>query len=135
GVQAEVNIRCLVQIKRSEGDRLVTESNEWGHPVLVGEYRNFGEALLAAGQQFGEREAFVSANERLSYAQWARSAQGLAALLQERGIGPGDTVAIIVPTSIDYAICAAAVELLGAVASGINTRLGPREIQAILAKA
>lgn len=113
----------------------MTESNEWGHPVLVGEYRNFGEALLAAGQQFGEREAFVSANERLSYAQWARSAQGLAALLQERGIGPGDTVAIIVPTSIDYAICAAAVELLGAVASGINTRLGPREIQAILAKA
>lgn len=112
----------------------MSEAGSWGQPVLTGEHRNFGEALLAAGQQFGERDAFISGVQHLSYGQWARSAQGLAALLQELGVGPGDRVAIMLPSSIDYAICAAAVELMGAVASGINTRLGPREIQAIFAK-
>jgi acyl-CoA synthetase (AMP-forming)/AMP-acid ligase II len=52
----------------------------------------------------------------------------------ERGVRPGDRVAIILPSSADYAICSAAIMLMGAVASGINTRLGPREMQAILAK-
>ncbi|MDY0013111.1 MAG: AMP-binding protein [Rhodocyclaceae bacterium] len=112
----------------------MSDAGEWGRPALVGDYSNFGEALLAAGEQFGEREAFVSGNERLSYAQWARRAQGLAALLLERGIRPGDPVAIVLPSSTDYAICAAAILLVGGVASGINTRLGPREIQAIFAK-
>lgn len=113
----------------------MSDTGEGGRPVLVGDYRNFGEALLAAGEQFGEREAFVSGNERLSYAQWVRSAQGLASLLVERGVRPGEPVALILPSSIDYAICSAAVLLMGAVVSGINTRLGPREIKAIFAKA
>lgn len=102
--------------------------------ALQGDYQNFGEALLAAGRQFGERDAIVNGEQRLSFSQWAQAAKGLAALLVERGVAPGDRVAIILPTSIDYAICSAAILLLGAVASGINTRLGPREIQSILAK-
>lgn len=107
---------------------------ESGPPVLTGDYRNFGELLLAAGQEFGQREALVRGDQRLSYAEWARSARGLVALLRERGVAPGDRVAIILPSSADYAICSAATMLMGAVASGINTRLGPREMQAILAK-
>ena len=42
-------------------------------------------------------------------------------------------VAIALPPSIDYAIACAAVLRLGAVATGINTRLGPRETAAIVA--
>lgn len=112
----------------------MNESCTWGRPVLEGEQRNFGEALQAAGLEFGDRPAFVAGNDRLSYADWARSALGLASLLLERGIRPGDRVAIILPSSIDYAVAAAAAMLVGAVASGINTRLGPREIEAIFAK-
>src|SRR5690606_29030675 len=97
------------------------EKDHASQPPLVGNYRNFGEALLAAGRQFGAREAFVCTDQRLSYAQWAHSAQGLAAQLVARGIRPGDRVAIILPSSIDYAVCAAAILLIGAVASGINT--------------
>src|SRR6202034_3606687 len=41
--------------------------------------------------------------------------------------------AIALPPSIDYAIACAAVLLLGAVATGINTRLGRRETAAIVA--
>jgi len=112
----------------------VSRAEDSGRPVLTGDYRNFGELLLSAGQEFGQREALVSGDQRLSYAQWARSAQGMVALLRERGVQPGDRVAIILPSSADYAICSAAVLLMGAVASGINTRLGPREMQAIFAK-
>lgn len=110
------------------------KAEDSGRPVLTDNYRNFGELLLAAAQRFGDREALVSGNQRLNYAQWARAAQGLATLLVERGVEPGDRVAIILPSSADYAICSAAIMLVGAVASGINTRLGPREMQGIFAK-
>jgi acyl-CoA synthetase (AMP-forming)/AMP-acid ligase II len=49
------------------------------------------------------------------------------------GIRPGDVVAIALPPSIDYAVACAAALRVGAVATGINTRLGPRETAAIVA--
>lgn len=108
---------------------------EPGRPVLTGDFRNFGELLLTAGERFGEREAFVCGQERLSYAGWARSARGLAALLLERGVRPGDRVAILLSSSADYAIAAAAILLIGGIATGVDPRLGPRELRTILAKA
>jgi len=108
---------------------------EPGRPVLTGDCRNFGELLLAAGARFGAREAFVVGAERLSYAAWAGSARSLAALLLERGVRRGQPVAILLPSSADYAIAAAAVLMIGAIATGIDPRLGPRELRAILAKA
>src|SRR5205085_2331224 len=70
--------------------------------------------------------------ERLTFEAWVRAADGLAATLADRGVRPGDVVALWLPTSIDYATCYAAAARLGAVATGINTRLGPREVDAIL---
>lgn len=100
--------------------------------MLRGDHQSFGEALLAAGEQFGDRIAFIEGDQRLSFAQWARSADGFAAYLKEKEIGPGDIVAVLLPSSIDYAICTAGIHLAGAIATGINLRLGPREIGAIL---
>lgn len=108
---------------------------EPGRPVLTGEFRSFGELLLAAGDRFGDREAFVCGDERLSFRNWTRSARALAALLRERGIRSGDRVAILLPSSVDYAIGAAAVLLIGGIATGIDPRLGSREVRAILSKA
>ena len=62
------------------------------------------------------------------------AADSLAATLAERGVGPGDVVALYLGSSIDFAVGYAAASRLGAVATGINTRLGPTEITAILAK-
>ena len=47
---------------------------------------------------------------------------------------PGDVVALLLPSSIDFAVGYAAASRLGAVATGVNTRLGPNEITAILDK-
>jgi len=102
---------------------------------LAGAFATVADALVAAGSQFAEREAYVEGSRRLSFAQWYRAADGLARRFVELGVRPGDVVMLHVASSIDYAVCYAAAQLAGAIASGINRRLGPREVGAILAQA
>jgi acyl-CoA synthetase (AMP-forming)/AMP-acid ligase II len=101
-------------------------------PALKGDHATIVGAMAAAAEQFGEREAYVDGARRLSYAGWISSAEGVAVLLAEAGTRPGDVVAMFVKSGIDYAICCAAIFRLGAIATGLNTRLGPREIDGIL---
>lgn len=100
---------------------------------LKGDFSTLSEALDAAAEQFGDRDAYVEPLRRLSFRQWRSDAESLAAALDARGVGRGDVVAIMLPASIDYAVCCAAIVRLGAVATGINTRLGQAETRAILA--
>jgi acyl-CoA synthetase (AMP-forming)/AMP-acid ligase II len=100
-------------------------------PPLVGGFETVVEALDAAAEQFGDREAYVDGDRRLTYLQWQRASCATAALLSERGVAHGDVVSIMLPSSIEYAVVYAACARLGAVASGINPRLGPREVAAI----
>src|SRR5205823_3817739 len=79
-----------------------------------------------------DRAAFVEVNRRLSFSEWDRAADGVAAYFADRGVGPGDVVALLVPSSIDYAVCYQAAMRLRAITTGINTRLGPPEIASIL---
>ncbi|MHB8463925.1 MAG: class I adenylate-forming enzyme family protein [Acidimicrobiales bacterium] len=86
----------------------------------------------AAAVQFGERDAYVDGARRLTFSDWARAADGVARALVDHGVGPGDVVAMYLPTSIDYAIAYAGIVRAGAIATGINTRLGPREVSSIV---
>ena len=61
-----------------------------------------------------------------------RAADGLAAHFAERGVGPGAVVALVLPSSIDYAICYQAAMRLRAITTGINPRLGPTETASIV---
>src|SRR6185437_12181241 len=88
-------------------------------PPLVGEFASLGDALAAAGAQYGPLPAYVDGAARLSYAAWARASDGLAAVLQSRGVGKGDVVALMLPSSIDYAVAYAATVRLGAVVTGL----------------
>jgi acyl-CoA synthetase (AMP-forming)/AMP-acid ligase II len=87
----------------------------------------------AAVIAFGDAEAYVDGSRRITFAEWIAAADGVAAALAARGVRPGDVVAIALPPSIDYAIAYAAIVRAGAVASGLNLRLGPREVTAICA--
>ncbi|GEK81611.1 FAD-dependent oxidoreductase [Agrococcus baldri] len=82
----------------------------------------------AAASEFGDREAIVAGDTRLSYAEWWRQAGGLATALAARGVTRGDVVAIGLPSSAEYAVAYAAIARLGAVATGVNPRLGSGEI-------
>lgn len=104
-------------------------------PPLAGDYETFDLLLAAAALQFADREAYVEGSDRLTFGAWYRAADTVAAQLRALGVGPGDVVALHLPSSLDYAIACAAALLLGAVATGINPRLGPREVAAIVARA
>lgn len=84
-----------------------------------------------------DREAFVQpladgTTRRITFGEWAAAADGLAAVLVERGVRPGDVVAIELPSGIDFAIAYQATIRAGAAATGINPRLGPAEVDHIV---
>ena len=81
------------------------------------------------------REAYVDGAERLTYRSLAERSSGVAAALADRGVRPGDVVAIRLPTSIEYALVYLGAHRLRAVATGVNPRLGRREVEGILSRA
>lgn len=104
-----------------------------------GPYANLLELFDDVVARCGDVEAFVDGNgpresrSRLTFAQWARSADGVATRLAAMGVTKGDVVGISLPSSIDYAIAYQAIVRVGAIASGMNPRLGPAETDHIIA--
>ena len=86
----------------------------------------------AAVAAFGDREAYVDGDQRVSFAEWMAMADLLATEFRARGVGRGDVVALMLPASIDYAVAYAAAARLGAITTGVNTRLGRREVESIM---
>jgi acyl-CoA synthetase (AMP-forming)/AMP-acid ligase II len=104
-----------------------------GPSAVVGSFSTVGELILAAVDQIGEHEAFVEVvtGERVTFRALADRAVSLAAHLRSQCIGHGDVLAVCLPPSIDFAVACYAGALLGAIVTGVNTRLGPREVSAI----
>jgi acyl-CoA synthetase (AMP-forming)/AMP-acid ligase II len=97
--------------------------------------------LREAAQINAEVEAVVEpAHEgrqrnSMTFAQWDRAADGVAGFLSARGVAKGDVVCLILPSSIDYAVLYAAAQRLGAITSGINPRMGNKELESVLLRA
>jgi acyl-CoA synthetase (AMP-forming)/AMP-acid ligase II len=104
---------------------------EPNRPPLQGSFANLTDVMDAAATQFGGIEAYVEGDRRVTFGEWVDAADRVAAALAGRGVRPGNVVAIMLPPSIDYAIAFAATARVGAVATGLNTRLGRREVEAI----
>jgi acyl-CoA synthetase (AMP-forming)/AMP-acid ligase II len=104
-----------------------------GPSAVTGTFRTLGELLLAAVDQIGDHEAFVevATGERVTFGDLANRAVAVASHLRAQGVGRGDVLAVCLPPSIDFAVGCYAGALLGAIVTGVNTRLGPREISAI----
>jgi acyl-CoA synthetase (AMP-forming)/AMP-acid ligase II len=105
-------------------------------PLDAGAFADTVELLEAAALVHGSRDAYVEAHgARISFADWVARARAVARQLSSHGVGRGDVVALMLPSGIDYAVCYAATAMLGAVTTGLNPRLGPREIDAVLRQA
>jgi acyl-CoA synthetase (AMP-forming)/AMP-acid ligase II len=102
--------------------------------ALTGEFTTIRQVMDAAAAAFCDREAYVDGDQRITFAQWMRMADALAAEFRARGVRRGDVVALMVPGSIDYAVAYAAAGKLGAIATGLNTRLGRREVESIMSQ-
>jgi len=123
---------------------------------ISGGYDTVVEVLRAGAQANADVEAFVEpaapgaggqdpssglvptgpdGRRRLTFAAWDAAADRVAALLAAEGVRRGDVVALLVPSSIDYAVTYQAAARLGAVTTGINLRLGAAEQASITSRA
>jgi acyl-CoA synthetase (AMP-forming)/AMP-acid ligase II len=105
------------------------------HPPLRPDFGDTRSMLDAAAEAHGDREAYVEPGARISFAEWIERARGVAAQFVEFGVGKGDVVTLWLPSGIDYATCYAAAAMIGAITTGLNSRLGPREVESILHQA
>jgi acyl-CoA synthetase (AMP-forming)/AMP-acid ligase II len=103
-------------------------------PPLLGSFTTLSEVLDAARQQFADVEAYVEGDRRVTFGEWIGAADAVAARLVDRGVRAGDVAALMLPPSIDYAVAFAAIARVGGVVTGLNVRLGRREVEAIVAR-
>jgi acyl-CoA synthetase (AMP-forming)/AMP-acid ligase II len=87
-----------------------------------------------AAQHFGDRAALAaSAGWEVTYDELHRLSDEVAAVLAaDHGIGEGDLVALVLPSSPDYVVAYAAIAKLGAVTAGVNPRATAHERNAVL---
>jgi acyl-CoA synthetase (AMP-forming)/AMP-acid ligase II len=105
------------------------------HPPLHKVFGDTRALLEAAAAIYGDREAYVEPGGRMTFAEWVGRARGVAVQFAELGVGKGDVVVLWLPSGIDYATCYAAAAMIGAITTGLNPRLGFREIDAVIARA
>ena len=94
--------------------------------------RTTPELLHEAAREHPSREAYVHGGHRITYAELDRAATDLAGVLVERGVRRGDVVALLLPSSIRFAIAYLGALRAGAITSATNLRLGQREQASIL---
>jgi acyl-CoA synthetase (AMP-forming)/AMP-acid ligase II len=80
-----------------------------------------------AANRFGARPALVAADYSLSYGELDELSDSVAGGLAAEGIGAGDVIALVVPSSPDYVVAYVAAAKLGAVTTGVNPRLAAPE--------
>ena len=78
------------------------------------------------------RTAWIHGDTRASYAAFRARARRLAAALAGRGVGPGDTVAVMLPSVPAMLEAHFGVPMAGAVLNSINIRLEPETVAYIL---
>jgi len=88
--------------------------------------------LSAAAEANGAATAFRYRDEKLTFDDWERLAARLAGALAARGVGRGDVVALLLPTTPFYQVAYLAAARLGAITTGINLRYRRTEFGHIL---
>ncbi len=89
-------------------------------------------ALARAVERFGDREALVDGDVRLSFAQLASEADRAARALVASGVQQGDRIAIWAPNIGEWVIIALAIHRAGAAIVPLNTRFKGAEAGYIL---
>jgi fatty-acyl-CoA synthase len=101
--------------------------------ALPGRPANVSELLLRSAGRWPDADALVEDETVLTHAQAAAAAGRVARRLLDRGVRPGDRIALALPNGWRYAVAYYGVQLAGAVAVLVNTRFAPPEIEYVLA--
>ena len=81
-----------------------------------------GRTLREAALRFGERDALVHADRRMTYAELDTATDELAAGFAARGVRAGQLVALALPSALEYVLAFTALSRLDAVTTGLNPR-------------
>ena len=93
---------------------------------------NLARLVEDAAQNFAERPALISENQRISYKQLNCSVNAIAHFLKQTGITKGDKVALMLPNIPEFVYCYFAVVKLGAIAVTLNTLSTSYELSYLL---
>lgn len=85
--------------------------------------------VLAESVEHGDRTYVATLEERISFAEHARMVSSLAQGLRERGVRPGDRVAIAAANTPEWILTFWAATSIGAVAVGFNAWWSARELE------
>ena len=88
--------------------------------------------LTRTARIYSDRTAFIYGDLRRTWGEVATRCNRLASALERRGVGRGDTVALLAPNVPEALECALAVPMTGAVINANNTRLDASTIAYIL---
>ena len=93
------------------------------------------DALLRAERLFGDSEAIVCGDLRLTYAHFATRCRRLITFLRQHGVRRGDRVAVLMPNCHRYLEAYCAIPAMGAVIVPLNNRHTAAEQRATLVDA
>jgi acyl-CoA synthetase (AMP-forming)/AMP-acid ligase II len=86
------------------------------------------ELLAASARRVPDATALVFEQRRVSFAELDRRANRVAGALRERGVGPGDHVAMLMYNRIEFVEAFLGIQRLGACAVPVNFRLAAEEV-------
>lgn len=94
-------------------------------------------AIVAhAAATYGDKPFSIDEDgRRTSFADFASHVEAVAADLLDKGVVPGDRVALLAPNSTNWAVAATAAMSIGAILVPINTRFKGPEVRYVLEKA
>lgn len=94
-----------------------------------------GDLLLTAADKCPDTAAVVLPNNRITYAELVERAIFRARSLRALGVGHGDHVGLLLPTSMDFVESMFAISMLGAITVPINARYQPPELAYVIENA
>ena len=94
---------------------------------------NLADLLEGVTDAVADREAVITSDRRLTYADFDRRSNRLAHVLAGAGVGPGDRVALVLLNGNEYLEGMLAAFKLRAIPVNVNTRYTVAELQYILA--
>jgi HIP---CoA ligase len=102
--------------------------------TAASEHGTIPRMVLAACEQYRDRIAIADGKRRLRFSDVADEMLKVGAALVERGVQPGDRVAVWAPNSAAWVTAALGLLSAGAWLVPVNTRYTPHEVQYLLDK-
>jgi acyl-CoA synthetase (AMP-forming)/AMP-acid ligase II len=91
-----------------------------------------GELINRNARKFSDRESYVEIDRRRTWRELDRRTDALGRVLRGWGVRPGDRIGVILKDSIEVVETIAACAKVGAVRVGLNYRLAPPELGALI---